>query len=145
MGGIFTDRHTTDYLNPGQSRPDESAAAGQVVAVYETNSAAGVARDALLAAGLGHGAVHLIPRAEGTGAERRRNFWSAVASLFAHAEYPAAYHLAADHDHALLVLTPTRQVDVPRAMQVLSSSHPLWMCPVFIPGRRAGVTSPSGG
>jgi hypothetical protein len=134
MSGLFTSGNASDYLDPA-GPPRVTIPVRQVVAVYDTNSSARVARDGLLAAGIPGGAVHLVERADPASAQpkspeaRRLAFWAAVKSLFTAPEDPSVYHLAADPDHALLILQPTAATDLRRAMQILRASHPFYVFP----------------
>jgi len=131
MSGLFTNDRATDYLNPGKLQA--SAEVRQIVAVYDTNDSAHVARDGLIAAGVPRACVHAIDRADPAAPRsvesRRHAFWAAVGSLFAPAEDPAAFHLAADPKHALVVLQPGSATDLPRAVQILQASQPLYVFP----------------
>jgi hypothetical protein len=104
----------------------------QVVAVYDTNNGAHIARDALVAAGIPATAIHVIDRADPQPASaksspqaRRAKLLQVIGSLFARSENPAQYHLAEDPNHALVVLSRGVGVDRARARQVLRSSNPV--------------------
>lgn len=130
MAGIFTDANNPDYLDPAAARA--AADECQVVAVYNSNSGARLARDALLAAGIPATAIHVIDRADPqpTGAKsspeaRRARLLQVIGSLFARSENPAQYHLAEDPSHALVVLSRGSGVDRARARQILGASKPV--------------------
>src|SRR3954447_12152272 len=131
MSGMFTNDGQPDYLDPAAPSASKTPVA-QVVAVYQTNNSAHVARDGLLAAGVAPSAVHVIDRADpakpGDRAEtRRQTLWSIIGSLFWPAEDPSMYHLAADPDHALVILQPAPGTDVRRAIQILRASRPFYV------------------
>jgi len=134
MSGLFTNDKQADYLDPAAA-PTKTPVK-QIVAVYQTNHAAHVARDALLASGVPSGVIHVIDRADpaanspNSAEARRQAFWSVVGSLFWPAEDPSAYHLAADPDHALVILQPNSATDARRAVQILRSSHPFYVFPM---------------
>jgi hypothetical protein len=135
MSGSFTNDKQADRLDPtGTSRAKTPVQ--QIVAVYQTNHCAHVARDALLASGVPSGVIHVIDRADpatrtpNSAEARRQAFWAAVGSLFWPAEDPSAYHLAADPDHALVILKPGAGTDVRRALQILRSSKPFYVFPM---------------
>src|SRR3954449_5744318 len=132
MSGVFSNDRQNDSLNPGgkaQTGPN------QVVAVYDTNNAAHVARDGLLAAGIPRATIHVIDRADPAAApprsleSRRQAFWAAVGSLFAPAEDPSAYHLPSGPNHALVILQPVTGIDLRRAVEILRASRPLYVFP----------------
>ena len=134
MSGLFTNDRQNDYLNPA-GKPGAQGQAAQVVAVYDSNDQAHVARDGLIAAGVPRAAIHAIDRADPSAASprsvesRRKAFWAAVGSLFAPAEDASAYHLASDPNHALVVLHPTAGIDLRRAAEILRASRPLYVFP----------------
>ncbi|MBV8911741.1 MAG: hypothetical protein JOZ05_01740 [Acetobacteraceae bacterium] len=134
MSGLFTNERQADYLDP-EGTPAKTPVA-QVVAVYQTNHAAHVARDALIAAGTPRAVIHVIDRADparrtpNSGEARRQAFWAVVGSLFWPTEDPAAYHLAADPDHALVILKPDKATDMRRAIQILRTSKPFYVFPM---------------
>ena len=103
----------TDFMNPGATHGDE-----RVIAMYENDTCAHLARDALIAAGIPRGAVHVIGRPVS-------GWLAAFGSLFAPSENAANYDLAPDHAHAMVVLVPDASTDRNRAMQVLASTTPL--------------------
>ncbi len=101
---------TTKLMNPDAVYPTE-----RVIALYEDNNCAHLARDALIGAGVPRGAVHVI--------QRPASGWlAAIGSLFAPSEHAATYDLPADHAHAMVVLVPDAATDRNRAMQVLAST-----------------------
>lgn len=135
MSGLFTNDRQADYLDPEASPAPAKTPVPQVVAVYQTNHAAHVARDGLLAAGVAQNAIHVIDRADPTRATdraeaRRQTLWSIISSLFWPAEDPSIYHLAADPDHALVILQPEPATDVRRAIQILRASKPFYVFPL---------------
>jgi len=122
-----------DSLDPAPARHAKDPVA-QVVAVYQTNHSAHVARDGLLAAGVPQSAIHVIDRADPARSTdraeaRRQTLWSIIGSLFWPAEDASMYHLAADPDHALVILKPDGATDVRRAIQILRSSRPFYVFP----------------
>lgn len=141
MTGLFTNDRQNDYLNPGGKAAGIEAR--QVVAVYDTNDCAHVARDGLLAAGIPRATVHVIERADPAATparspeSRRQAFWAAVGSLFSPAEDASAYRLAADPRHALIVLHPTAGIDLRRAIQILHACRPLYVFPTLDPDASA--------
>lgn len=104
----------------------------QIVAVYDSMAQAGVARDALIGAGIPRQAIQVVDHTSGDAggpsvAEDRNQggFWGAVKSLFAPAEDVTAYREAIGRGHAMLILTPDATMDRHRAIQILESSHPI--------------------
>jgi hypothetical protein len=136
MTGIFTSDRKNEYLNPA-AKPGAQTEPHQVVAVYDTNNCAHVARDGLLGAGIPRATIHVIDRADPAASpprsaeSRRKAFWAAVGSLFAPAEDPSAYHLASDPNHALVILQPTGGIDLRRAIEILRASRPLYVFPTL--------------
>lgn len=132
MTGIFTNSQKTDYLDPEGKERHQQGQGQQLVAVYDSTKCACVARDALVAAGIPSGAIHVIEKHDPSPAgvrdtveKRRSALLKAITSLFSPAEDPGRYHLAADPKHAVLVLTPVAGLDESRARQVLSASDPV--------------------
>ena len=86
MSGLFTNDRQNDYLNPA-GKTGGATQAPQIVAVYDTNQQAHVARDGLIAAGIARASIHAIDRADASATRsiesRRQAFWAAVGSLFA--------------------------------------------------------------
>ena len=104
----------------------------QMVAVFNTNNGAHLARAALLAAGLPPTSIHVIDRVEPQPAgvrslpnDRRAALLNTIGSLFARSESAAKFHLADDPNHALLVLDRGSSVDRARARQILAASKPI--------------------
>ncbi len=104
----------------------------QLVAVFDTNNGAHLARDALVAAGLPRTSVHVIDRVEPQSAggkssahDRRTALLAAIGSLFSRSESPAQFHLAEDPRHALVVVDRGQGVDHARADQILHASGPV--------------------
>jgi hypothetical protein len=131
MVGMSTDK-SADYLDPEAASAKAASDDCQVVAVYDTNNGAHLARAALVAAGIPMTAIHVIDRADPQPANaksspeaRRAKLLQAIGSLFARAESPAEYHLAEDPNHALVVLTRGLGVDRVRARQILRASNPV--------------------
>jgi len=134
MNGLFSNDRPADHLDPAAAASAKTPVP-QVVAVYQTNHAAHVARDALLGAGVAASVIHVIDRADparsvNPAEARRQTLWSIIGSLFWPAEDPSVYHLAADPDHALVILKPDRQTDVRRAIQILRASRPFYVFPM---------------
>jgi hypothetical protein len=132
---MFTSNQQPDYLDPS-GKPKSKSQVPQVVAVYDSNNTAHAARDALLAAGIPRGVVHAIDRAAPAQAQqraesRRQTLWAIIGSLFWPAEDPAMYNLAADPDHALIVLKPDSSTDLPRAIQILRACRPFYVFPAL--------------
>lgn len=124
MAGMFTDAKDAAV----KAAADDC----QVVAVYNTNNGAHLARDALVAAGIPVTAIHVIDRADPQPASaksspeaRRAKLLQVFGSLFSRSENPAQYHLAEDPNHALVVLSRGAGVDRARARQILGSSNPV--------------------
>ena len=99
----------------------------QIVAVYEDDAAAGRARDALLAAGVPHGAIQVrnapqasAPKPESTGDQ----VIGAFMSLFSSSD-EAHFEHALGRGHAMVVVTPGGDIDRRRMIAVLEQSHPI--------------------
>lgn len=125
-----------------------SGAAGafqhQIVAVYENNTCAHLARDALLAAGIARSAVHVLERTgsapvggKPTQEDRRQSLWSALSSFFEPVENASAYHLVSDRGHAVLVVTPDPHLDRQRVVGLLEATSPLGCQPKLTELRKA--------
>ncbi len=132
MAGIFSNPSDADYFDPEAAKAKAAFSDCQIVAVYNANNGAHIARDALAAAGIPASAVHVIDRADanpaGTRATpeaRRTALLGAFGSLFARSENPAQYHLVADPNHAIVVVSRGAGVDQARARQVLGATGPV--------------------
>ncbi len=104
----------------------------QIVAMYETDEDAAAARDTLVKAGISADAIQTISRSTdsgelgGSNAEDRTNgFWEAVRSLFASGHEQEQYGHAVGRGHAMLVLTPTADMDRRHAIHALEATHPV--------------------
>lgn len=103
----------------------------QIVALYESEEKAGVARDKLIAAGVPAGALKVMER----GADRmaggvdyesgNQGIWGAIKSLFMPDEDAHAYSHAIGRGHAMVVVTPTRDMDRHHVIEVLESTDPM--------------------
>ena len=104
----------------------------QIVAMYETNEEATVARDALVKVGISAEAIEMISRSADSGAlggsnaeDRGSAFWKAVRSLFASGHEQEDYGHAVGRGHAMLVLTPSAEMDRRHAIHTLEATHPV--------------------
>ena len=139
MSGSYTNTDgRTESLNAGAAHDpglyDPNRHDNQIVAVYENRTQAEAARDALLGAGIPQSAVQLLDQTAGdaapgsTRAEDRNQdegFWGAVKSLFAPEEDYNAYHHALGRGHAMVLVTPTGDMDRHRVIEVLEASGPI--------------------
>ena len=103
----------------------------QIVALYESEEKARVARDKLIAAGVPAGALQVMDRdadrmAGGVDYESgNQGIWGAIKSLFMPDEDAHAYNHAIGRGHAMVVVTPTRDMDRHHVIEVLESTEPL--------------------
>jgi hypothetical protein len=135
MSGHSTDDRQSGALDPA-AKPVPAKPIQQIVAVYETNQNAHVARDGLVAAGIPRATIHFVERADPASRansvdSRRQTLWAIIGSLFSPAEDPSMYHLAADPNHALIILQPDAATDMRRAAQILRSSRPFYVFPML--------------
>lgn len=103
----------------------------QIVALYESEEKARVARDKLIAAGVPAGALKVMERdadrmAGGVDYESgNQGIWGAIKSLFMPDEDAHAYNHAIGRGHAMVVVTPTRDMDRHHVIEVLESTDPM--------------------
>lgn len=103
----------------------------QIVALYETGSAANMAHDKLIAAGVASGSVQVVAR----GADRMaggvdyeagdQGIWGAIKSLFVPDDEAHAYNHEVGQGHAMVVVTPTGNADRHHIIEVLESTDPV--------------------
>jgi uncharacterized protein (TIGR02271 family) len=139
MSGTYQDTSgRADSYNEGAAHDsglyDPNRHDNQIVAVFEDRAAAQRAADALVEAGIPQSAIQVLDRTAGdaaagtTRAEDRNQdegFWGAVKRLFAPEEDYHAYGHAIDRGHAMVMVTPTADMDRHRAIEVLERSDPI--------------------
>lgn len=100
----------------------------QVVAMYDTDTQARAARDALVASGVPGTAIQMVARAGDMGmaaGAEGEGMWGAVRSLFVPDDERAAYSHAVGHGHAMLVVTTTAGMDRGNVIHTLEATHPI--------------------
>ena len=126
---------------------DPSRYDNQIVAIFEDRAAAQRASDALLEAGIPQSAVTVLDRTVGDAASgtsraedrnQERGFWGAVKNLFAPEDEYHAYGHAIDRGHAMVVVTPTADMDRHRTIEVLERSDPIDFDAKLAEWRQAG-------
>jgi uncharacterized protein (TIGR02271 family) len=139
MSGSYTNTNgRSDSFNAGSAHDtglyDPNRHDNQIVAVFESRSQADAARDALLGAGIPQSAVQVLDRTSGdaapgvTRAEDRNQdegFWGAIKSLFVPEEDYNAYYHAIGRGHAMVIVTPSGQVDRHRVIELLEAAGPV--------------------
>ena len=128
--------NTTRILNQEAAHDtalyDPAVHDNQIVAMYETDEQATSAREALVAAGLPSGAVEMISRNTDAGPlgganaeDRDSGFWKSIKSLFAPGTDQNDYGHAIGRGHAMLVVTPTADMDRRHAVHAIEQTHPV--------------------
>ena len=103
----------------------------QIVALYESEDKARMARDKLIAAGVPAHAVKVMdrgadPMAGGVDYESgNQGIWGAIKSLFMPDEDAHAYSHAIGRGHSMVVVTPTRDMDRHHVIEALESTGPV--------------------
>lgn len=103
----------------------------QIVALYDTDADAQMARDKLVAAGVDPSAVQVVDRsadrmAGGVDYEAGdQGIWGAIKSLFVPDDEAHAYNHAIGRGHAMVVVTPTGNSDRHQIIEVLESTDPI--------------------
>lgn len=103
----------------------------QIVALYDTDADANMARDKLIAAGVDSSAVRVVARS----ADRMaggvdydagdQGIWGAIKSLFVPDDEAHAYNHAIGRGHAMVVVTPMGNADRHHIIEVLESTDPI--------------------
>lgn len=110
---------------------DPSVHDNQIVALYDTDANARMARDKLIAAGVEASAVQVMDRqadrmAGGVDYEAGdQGIWGAIKSLFMPDDDAHAYNHAVGQGHAMIVVTPTANTDRHHIIEVLESTDPI--------------------
>src|SRR4051812_33073626 len=142
MSGSYTNTDgRSDSFNAGAAHDsglyDPNRFDNQIVAVFESRTQAEAARDALLGAGVPQSAIQVLDRtsgdlAQGESRAEDRNtgvqdegFWGAIKSLFAPEEDRHAYNHALGRGHAMVMVTPTGEMDRHRVIEVLEAAGPV--------------------
>jgi len=109
----------------------------QIVAVFETRAEAEAARDSLFGAGIPQSAVQVLDRTSGDAAPgasrvedrdtglRDEGFWGAIKSLFAPDDDYHAYNHALGRGHAMVMVTPSAEMDRHRVIEILEAAGPV--------------------
>jgi hypothetical protein len=101
----------------------------QIVAMFENDEKAQVARDALVSNGIPESAIHVSNKGEGvtdvSNAEDNGGLWGVIKSLFMPDVEAHAYGEGLRRGHAVVVVQPTAEMDRHRIITVLESSNPV--------------------
>lgn len=100
----------------------------QIVAMYDTDTQARAARDALVSHGVSESAIQMVARGGDmgvTGGTEPEGMWGVVRSLFVPDSERAAYSHAVGHGHAMLVVTMTGGADRGDVIHVLEGTNPI--------------------
>lgn len=118
----------------------------QIVTMYESDTEASAARDALVQSGVPESAIHLVsrdsnPTLGGTNAEDGGGLWGAVASLFTPQMEQSSMSHAVGRGHSILVLIPEPGMDRIKAIHTLEATHPVDFDARLEEWRQAGYDS----
>lgn len=100
----------------------------QIVAMYDTDTQAHAARDALISGGVSADTIQVVARGGDLGMTddtQAQDMWSAVRSLFIPDSERAAYSHAVGHGHAILVVTVMGGADRGNVIHVLEGTNPV--------------------
>ena len=111
---------------------DASRHDNQIVAMYETDSEARAAKEALAGIGVSGSAVQLVARGAETGTTSGVNaedtgggVWGAIKSLFVPEEDRSAYSHAIGRGHAMVVVNPAKDMDRQKIIHALEGTNPI--------------------
>ena len=152
MSGNFTDTSgASDNYNAGAAHDtgfyDPDIHDNQIVAVFADEKAAGIARDALIDAGVPRDQVQVTAKVSGDAAPGMSQaedtavgdqILSGFMSLFGSHDDHKDFTHAVDQGHAMVVVTPTGDTDRHRVIQVLEHSHPIDFDAKLAEWRQAG-------
>ena len=103
----------------------------QIVAMYDTDADARAARDVLMRSNIPDSAIRVVSKGAETGtlggvnAEDQGGVWGAIRSMFVPDEDRTAYTHAVGRGHAMLVVTPTGNVDRQNLVRILEGTNPV--------------------
>ena len=152
MSGNYTNTSgSADSYNQGAAHDsgfyDPDRHDNQIVAVFEDEKAAGVARDALVDAGVPIGQIEVVAHVDGDAAPGQSQaedgtigdqILTAITGLFTPHDDRHDYTHAVNQGHAMVVVRPVGDTDRHRVIQVLEHSHPIDFDAKLAEWRQAG-------